>query len=119
MTTDLQRPAEPMLEVSEITRGAILSVDAIAGLSAKELPALALALAAAQSAVAARLADSATQPRDDGYLSVDEVATLLAVDPAWVYRRASRWSFAVKLSSKVLRIERTGLRRWLAQRRRA
>jgi predicted DNA-binding transcriptional regulator AlpA len=83
-----------------------------------ELPSLVLALAAAQSAVAARLADTAATPRDDAYLSVDEVAAQLGVDPAWVYRQAAGWPFAVKLSSKVVRIERAGLRRWLTQRRR-
>lgn len=101
-----------------VPRGDVPSPDAIAELSVAELPPLALALAAAQSAIAARLADATTAPRDDAYLSADEVAAQLGVDPAWVYRQAARWPFAVKLSGKVLRIERAGLRRWLAQRRR-
>lgn len=101
-----------------VTRSDVPSPDRIAELSVAELPPLALALAAAQSAIAARLADAASAPRDDSYLSADEVAEQLGVDPAWVYRQAARWPFAVKLSGKVLRIERAGLRRWLAQRRR-
>lgn len=97
---------------------AVPSADTIAALPVAELPPLVLALAAAQSAIAARLAEVASTPRDDAYLSVDAVAEQLGVDPAWVYRQAARWPFAVKLSGKVLRIERAGLRRWLAQRRR-
>ncbi len=102
----------------KLPRSVVPSLDAIAGLPLKELPALAYALAAAQSAIAARMAEAATQPRDDTYATVEQVAAELGVDPAWVYRQARRWSFAVKLSPKVVRIERTGYRRWLAQRRR-
>jgi hypothetical protein len=94
------------------------SLDTIAAVPAKELPALALGLAAAQAAVAARLAAIAEQPRDETYATVEQVAAELEVDPAWVYRQSARWPFAVKLSPKVVRIERAGLRRWLAQRRR-
>jgi hypothetical protein len=92
--------------------------DTIATMPVKDLPALALALAAAQSAVAARLADSASQPGDDSYATVEQVAAELGVDPAWVYRQSARWPFAVKLSAKVVRIERAGFRRWLARHRR-
>lgn len=91
---------------------------AIAAMSDAELPSIALALAAAQAAVAARLVENARAPRDDAYLTVEEVAEMLGVDPAWVYRQAAEWPFAVKLSSKVVRIERAGLRRWLALKRR-
>lgn len=90
----------------------------IASVPAAQLPALAMALAAAQGAVAARLAEAASAPRDDSYATAEQVAIELGVDPAWVYRQAARWPFAAKLSGKVLRIERAGLRRWLAQRRR-
>ena len=54
----------------------------------------------------------------DSYLSSEEAARLLSVSEAWVYRQATRWPFAVKLGRKVVRIERAGLLRWLAQRRR-
>ena len=108
------RPAYP----DAAARLTIPSLDTIAAVPAKQLPALALALAAAQSALAARLADLAEQPQDDTYATADEVTTQLGVDPAWVYRRATRWPFAVKLSPKILRIERAGLHRWITQRRR-
>ena len=108
------RPAYP----DAAARLTIPSFDTIAAIPAKQLPALALALAAAQSAVAARLADLAEQPQDDTYATADEVATQLGVDPAWIYRQASRWPFAVKLSPKIVRIERAGLRRWLSRRQR-
>lgn len=96
----------------------IPSLDTIATVPAKQLPSLALALAAAQSAVAARMADIAVDTRDDRYATVEQVATMLQVDPAWVYRRAARWPFAVKLSDKVVRIELAGLRRHLRSKRR-
>lgn len=118
MRGDPQLPTEALAHASTAPRCAIPSVATIAAMPANELPSLVLALAAAQSAVAARLADSAAQPRDDAYLTVDEVATQLGVDPAWVYRQAARWQFAVKLSPKVVRIERAGLRRWLSRRQR-
>jgi predicted DNA-binding transcriptional regulator AlpA len=111
-------PMKHPIDNADLPQRAVPSLDAIAELPVAELPSLVLALAAAQSAVAARLADTAAMPRDDAYLSVDEVAAQLGVDPAWVYRQAARWPFAVKLSSKVVRIERAGLRRWLTQRRR-
>lgn len=116
----MERPATQMAPTEAVrsSKVQVPSLDAIAALPARELPAVALALAAAQSAVAARMANLATEPRDERYADAEQVAAELAVDPAWVYRQAARWPFAVKLSAKVLRIERVGLRRWLTQRRR-
>ncbi|MBI3768215.1 MAG: helix-turn-helix domain-containing protein [Deltaproteobacteria bacterium] len=55
---------------------------------------------------------------DDECLTAEEVATHLQVSPEWVYKQAAKWSFAMKLAPKVLRIQRAGLLRWMAQRRR-
>lgn len=54
----------------------------------------------------------------DEYLTPPEAARLLRVSEAWVYRQAAKWSFAVKLGRKVVRIQRAGLARWMAQRNR-
>jgi hypothetical protein len=110
--------AAPISSASRLLTGAeaaLPPVEAVDTLEPEALPAFIATCAALQARAASRLLDCATQPRDDAYLSVDEVATQLRVDPAWVYRQAARWSFAVKLSSKVVRVERAGLRRWLSR----
>ncbi len=113
-------PRAPVLHVAEDQPACfkIPSPETIATVPARQLPAVALALAAAQGAVAARMADLAVEPRDDSYVTVEQIAAELQVDPAWVYRQAAHWPFAAKLSGKALRIERAGYRRWVARRRR-
>ncbi len=52
-------------------------------------------------------------------LSVDEAATLVGRSPAWVRAMAKRknWSFAHRVSRKLMLLDRDGLEKWIATRR--
>lgn len=80
---------------------------------------LATQAAALHARAMARLALIRSGPDNgDSYLTPDEAATLLRVSKAWVCRHAAGWGFATKLGHKVVRIDRAGLLRWMAQRQR-
>ena len=53
----------------------------------------------------------------DDLLTVSEAAAMLRVSPRWLYRQAKNLPFARKLSRKVLRFSRSGLAKWLANKR--
>jgi predicted DNA-binding transcriptional regulator AlpA len=52
--------------------------------------------------------------KDDRLLTPAEAATLMGVKLQWLYRHASQYKFARRLSRKCLRFSEEGLRRWLA-----
>jgi hypothetical protein len=88
------------------------------------IPPLLAQLAAAQSALAARLlcsrtieADQQSLQEKDSLLTAEQAAILLNVTPRWLYRHAKRLPFARKLSRKVLRFSEIGLRKWQAIKR--
>ncbi len=49
-------------------------------------------------------------------LTVPQVAARLGLSEKAIYGRAKKWSFAVKLSHRVLRFYRVGLEQWVADR---
>lgn len=84
------------------------------------IPALLMQLAALQTALAARLATgmnghTAAAPAEDRLLSIAEAAALLNVSRDWLYRRAARLPFTVRLG-RTLRFSAQGLARYLRQR---
>jgi hypothetical protein len=101
---------------------AMPTVEAVDALAPEVLVVFATQAAALHARAMARLAtmgrSDAPGAIADGYLTAEDVAALLHVSPEWVYRQAAKWSFAIKLAPKVLRIQRSGLLRWMAQRRR-
>ena len=54
------------------------------------------------------------QPRQQKWLTVDEVAARLKVDRRWVYKHARRWRFAKRISRKKLLVSDMGLANWMA-----
>jgi predicted DNA-binding transcriptional regulator AlpA len=83
-----------------------------------DIPAALVALAAAQTKLAARLAVrpvGAHHAASDELLDVDQAATMLSVSKDWLYRRTTL-PFRVKMSSKQTRYSRRGIERWLAMR---
>jgi excisionase family DNA binding protein len=83
-------------------------------------PEVARALILRAAAVVAALATSpsAGPPApvpEDRLLSVDEAARLLGVSPDWLYRRAHRLPFTVRMG-RVVRFSATGLARYIQQR---
>ena len=99
-------------------------VEAVATVPPEALPAVALHLAALQSAVAARLCSRPSAPgpshgletATDDYLTTAEAAAVLKVSPKWLYRRSTRLPFARKLSRREIRFSRRGLERYMAAR---
>lgn len=94
-----------------------------ADLSALAVSALLGRLAAAQSALAARALTLALAPAEppaadaDRLLTAEEAAERLAVSRDWLYRRASRLPFTVRLDGGALRFSAHGIARYLRQRR--
>jgi len=102
----------------------------VPNLPAGALPALLATLAALQTAVAARLAMPSNEPSGsvgtmagshptpahDHWLTPDEAATLASVPRRTIYgwsRRVDWRPFTRRLSRKVLRVQESGLHRWL------
>jgi len=54
---------------------------------------------------------------DDGLVNVDMAAEYLSVSKAWLYKNASRLSFALKVGGS-RRFSKRGMRRWLESQRR-
>jgi predicted DNA-binding transcriptional regulator AlpA len=124
----LQRRHAPRLSILSVDPQ--ISLEALAGNPglAASLPAPAVAgllarLAAAQSALATRalaltLAPTESTPTDtDRLLTVKKAAQELAVSPDWLYRRAGRLPFTVRLDGGALRFSAHGIARYLRQRR--
>ena len=81
----------------------------LAGLNRHELAALLAACAAVQTRIAAALIElesSTPVAAPERLLSAKEAAERLGVAPSWVYRRAGKLSFAVKLGGQVRFSER-------------
>ncbi len=51
---------------------------------------------------------------EDEFLTAQHAANLLSVKESWLYRRAHRLPFAVRLSSRALRFSKAGLLKWRA-----
>lgn len=74
------------------------------------IPALIAALAARLLCEPAAIASApGPQPSEFHLLTVDEAAAKLGVDREWLYRRAKRLGFAVKLGAGTLRISSVAL----------
>jgi predicted DNA-binding transcriptional regulator AlpA len=82
----------------------------------REIPPLMVQLAALQSALAARLLQSAagTDPADR-LLEVDEAAHKLGVSKSWLYRRSARLPFIVHMGRKLMFSEQ-GIEKYIRQR---
>jgi len=106
VTPLLTEIAEDLGRVNEVGRDAI--------------PGLLTHLAAIQTALAARLAQFAEESHSKGkeggrLLTVEDVAQKLGVAPDWLYRRAVRLPFTVRLG-RALRFSEEGLDRWIRAR---
>ena len=91
------------------------AVEAVDELPTEALPPLALALAALQSRVAARLllADGAsTPPSADRLLTIEQAAEILCVTKDWLRHRPTL-PFVVKVSEGVVRYSEQGLARFI------
>ncbi len=86
------------------------------------IPPLMTQLAALQSALAARLLAASTcngQPEarvEDRLLSVPEAAQKLGVSEDWLYRKASKLPFTVRLGPRQLRFSERGIEKYIRQR---
>jgi predicted DNA-binding transcriptional regulator AlpA len=89
--------------------------------TAADIPALLVQIAAAQSALAARLLSNATQlpapaaSEAERLLNVDQAAAKLCVTPDWLYRRAKKLGLAVKLGDGTLRFSANAIDRYIHQ----
>ena len=85
------------------------------------IPGMLAQLAAAQSILAAQLVESVGRPNTpdgaagDRLLTVEEAAEKLGVAPDWLYRRAARLPFTVRLGRSV-RFSEAGIARFIRQR---
>ncbi len=79
-------------------------------------------LASIQSILAMRLMALPANPgqpesgpeEQDEFLTAQDAANFLNVTESWLYRRAHRLPFAVRLSSRALRFSKAGLLKWRA-----
>jgi len=101
----------------------LLDVDALAAIEAcdaGQLPSVLAGLTALQARAVARLgtANESSLPATDGdrLLDVKEAATLLGMSTDWLYRRAPRLPFTIRMG-RTLRFSEAGIQRWLATRR--
>lgn len=86
-----------------------------AAVSRDRIPLVLGQLAAAQSALVARLLEVPEQQVEtDNYLSVEEAAKRWHRSPRWFYRHAKKLPFVKRLSRKVLLVGEKGMGRWLA-----
>jgi predicted DNA-binding transcriptional regulator AlpA len=90
-----------------------------AGLSADARQVLLVRAAAALAALAAiplPVAGASASHQADQLLDVEEAAGRLAVSRDWLYRRASRLPFTIRLGPGAVRFSAAGLERWLRRR---
>jgi predicted DNA-binding transcriptional regulator AlpA len=87
-----------------------------ADVPAEAIPGLLAQLAAAQTALAGRLlampSGTARAPSEE-LLTVEEAARRLATTPDWLYRRARRLPFAVRVGPRQLRFSSAGIDRYI------
>jgi hypothetical protein len=107
------------MDAAELARR--VPLEALDAVAVEDLPAVALYLAALQSAAAARLA-AATRPvavsrnGTEALLDVREAAARLHVSPDWLYRRAKQLPFSRRVG-RAVRFDPAGLARWVALQR--
>jgi predicted DNA-binding transcriptional regulator AlpA len=94
-----------------------------ASIPVEQIPAVLIAFAAWQSALAARLmatpatiAETTTET-DDRLLTVQECAERLRKSTKWVYRRTRTLPFAICLGPRSWVFSQKGLEKWLARQR--
>ena len=90
----------------------------------EQLPAALVHLAAVQTNLAARLAESAMPTRgcaggapDDHLLDVREAAAKLGIKTGWLYRHAARLPFTVPVSPRQLRFSERKINEYIAKRK--
>ncbi|MGA2264426.1 MAG: helix-turn-helix domain-containing protein [Acidobacteriota bacterium] len=90
-----------------------LDHDRLLKLPLETVPALMAQIAAAQSALAARLlsAEKKTEPEDE-LLDVEEAAQMLGVKKDWIYSRTRTLPFIVRLGRK-LRYSKRGIEKYI------
>lgn len=95
------------------------SPDRVADVPPGDVPALLAALAALQSALAARLLSvppaSAEAPTSDRLLTVSEACARLSCSRTWLYRNAADLPFVVR-QGRTLRCSEAGIARYIAAR---
>ena len=96
-------------------RAVDLPIHIVAGLLAG-IAAVQAALAARILVLAAESAQTDSSRTEDTLLTANQAASRLAVSPDWVYRRASRLPFTVRLDRGALRFSTLGIERYLRQR---
>ena len=107
-TVTLRRQLEDLLH--HLERGEI---------PVEEIPSLLIRLAAAQTALATRLAipmgarDGNEAPVQDRLLTAEEAAALLSTSARWLYRHHRRLPLHRQLYRKVLRFSEAELRKWM------
>jgi len=109
--TPLPPPLRALLDVGVFT--------AVEACDASQLASVLAGLTALQARAVARLgtANEPSPPATGGdrLLDVKEAAALLGMSIDWVYRRARRLPFTVRMG-RTLRFSETGIQRWLAHR---
>jgi hypothetical protein len=82
----------------------------------ERIPVALAQLAAAQSALLARLLEETAEPtpETENYVTVEQAAKRWHRSPRWFYRNAKRLPFCKRLSRKVLLVGEKGMERWLA-----
>lgn len=86
----------------------------------RQLPAALVHLAAVQTNLAARLADSAIPTRanaEDRLLNVRQAAEKLGMKVGWLYRNAPRLPFTVRVSPRRVRFSEQGINEYIAKRK--
>lgn len=96
------------------------SIDA-ASIPPERIPAVLTALAALQTALAARLMAIPAQPEiqsdDDTLLTAAEAAAIVRRSTKWLYRRASKLPFARRLDNRSWVFSKKGLEKWIGRQR--
>ena len=88
----------------------------IAGVEAENIPAALVQLAAAQTALAARLQQEHRAARvvEETWLSIEQASERWGRSPRWFYRNAKRLPFVKRISRKVLLVGEKAMERWIA-----
>lgn len=90
-----------------------------AALPVTQIPALMGMIASVQNTLLARLMaeqGNAVPQGDDRLLAIDEAAARLGITKDWLYRRADKLPFTVRMGSR-LRFSSNGIDKFIAQRR--
>lgn len=98
----------------------------VMSLPSEQIPALLCRMSAIHGALAARLStevfsrcrEPAAEGRGDELLTVDTAAAKLSVSKDWLYRRAAKLPFTVRLGPRRLRFSEVGIQKFIHQRQR-